>query len=56
MTGTLKGNAVEFGISLDVQGTAVHIVYTGTADKTSMKGAVTFGDLAEGTFTAKKKT
>jgi hypothetical protein len=54
LTGTLKGAAIEFAIDLNVQGTAVHVVYSGTAEKTSMKGTVKFGDLADGTFTAKK--
>jgi hypothetical protein len=54
LTGTVKGTAIEFTIDITVQGTAAHIVYSGTADKTSMKGTVKFGDLGEGTFTAKK--
>ena len=54
LTGTIKGAAIEFAIDLTVQGTAVHIVYTGTAEKTAMKGGVKFGDLADGTFTARK--
>ena len=54
LTGTLKGAAIEFAIDLSVQGTAVHIVYSGTADNSSMKGTVTLGDFGDGTFTAKK--
>jgi hypothetical protein len=54
LTGRIKGTAIEFAIDLNVQGTAVRIVYSGTAEKSSMKGTVTFGDLADGTFTAKK--
>lgn len=55
LTGTIKGNAIEFTIDVDVQGTAAHITYSGTVDKDSMKGTVKLGDLGEGTFTAKKK-
>jgi hypothetical protein len=55
LTGTIKGNAIEFAIDVDVQGTAAHIVYAGTVDKDSMKGTVKLGELGEGTFTAKKK-
>ena len=51
----IKGNAIEFAIDVDVQGTAAHITYSGTVDKDSMKGTVKLGDLGEGTFTAKKK-
>ena len=56
LTGTVKGNAVEFAIDVDVQGTALHIVYSGTVEKDSMKGTVKLADLGEGTFTAKKKS
>jgi len=55
LAGTIKGNAIEFSIDVDIQGTAAHIVYSGTVDKDSMKGTVKLGDLGEGTFTAKKK-
>jgi hypothetical protein len=55
LTGTVKGNAIEFSIDVDIQGTAAHIVYSGTVDKDSMKGTVKLADFGEGTFTAKKK-
>jgi hypothetical protein len=55
LAGTIKGNAIEFAIDVDVQGTAAHITYSGTVDKDSMKGTVKLGDFGEGTFTAKKK-
>jgi hypothetical protein len=55
MTGTVKGSAVEFSFDVSVQGTALHIVYAGTADASSMKGTVKLGDFGEGTFTGKKK-
>ena len=56
LTGTVKGNAVEFSFDVAPEGNALHIVYSGTAEKDSMKGKVTLADLAEGTFTAKKKS
>ena len=31
------------------------VTYTGTVEKDTMKGKVTLGDAAEGTFTGKKK-
>lgn len=55
LSGTVKGNAIEFSIDVDVQGTAAHIVYSGTVDKDSMKGTVKLADFGEGTFTATKK-
>jgi len=56
LTGTVKGNAVEFSFDASIQGTNLHVVYSGTAEKDSIKGKVTLGDLGEGTFTAKKKS
>jgi hypothetical protein len=56
LTGTVKGNAINFAIDVDVQGTALHIVYSGTVEKDSMKGTVKLGDFGDGTFTAKKKS
>ena len=55
LEGTVKGNAIEFSIDVDIQGTAAHIVYSGTVDKDSMKGTVKLADFGEGTFTAKRK-
>lgn len=56
LTGTLKGSAIEFAIDVSVQGTALHIVYSGTVEKDSMKGSVKLGEFGDGTFTAKKKS
>jgi hypothetical protein len=56
LNGTVKGTAVEFAIDVEVQGTAVHIVYSGKVEKDSMKGTVKLADFGEGTFTAKKKS
>ena len=55
ITGTIKGNAISFGFQASFDGNAVKVTYTGTVDKDTMKGSVTFGDLGEGTFTGKKK-
>lgn len=56
LAGTMKGNAIEFTIDVSVEGTTVHIVYSGTVEKDSMKGKVKLGDFGDGTFTAKKKS
>lgn len=55
VTGTVKGSAVAFGFDVNVQGTALHVVYTGTVDGASMKGTVKLGDLGDGTFSGRKQ-
>ena len=56
LAGTLTGKNVTFTINVNVQGTDLTVVYTGTVDSAAtMKGTVKLGDLGEGTFTAKKK-
>jgi hypothetical protein len=55
LTGTVKGTAIESAIDVSLEGNALHIVYSGTVEKDSMKGTVNFGDVGEGTFTAKRK-
>ena len=55
LSGTLKGNAIDFTINLTVEGNAVSIHYAGTVEGASMKGTVKLGDMGEGTFTATKK-
>src|SRR5262245_62757466 len=51
VTGTIKGNAITFEFTGSMEGNSVKVTYTGTVDKTTMKGKVTLGDVAEGTFT-----
>jgi hypothetical protein len=55
LTGTIKGNALTFSFSASLEGNTFQVNYSGTVDKDTMKGTVKFGDLGEGTFTAKKK-
>ena len=55
LTGTVKGNAIEFTIEVKLESNTVQLVYTGTAEKDSMKGTVKLADF-DGTFTAKKKS
>jgi hypothetical protein len=55
LTGTLKGNAIEFSFDVTIEGNAVRIVYAGTVEKDSMKGTAKFGDFGEGAFTGKRK-
>ena len=56
LTGTIKGDDVEFSFQISPQGDAVTIKYKGkiTGPK-SMKGSVDLGGLGAGTFTATKQ-
>jgi hypothetical protein len=56
LTGTVKGQAIQFAFTASVQGNAFEVAFTGTVeDNNSMKGKVSLGGLAEGTFTGKRK-
>jgi hypothetical protein len=55
LTGTLKGNAIHFTFTLDVQGQQAPVTYDGTVEKDTMKGKMDIGGMVNGTFTATKK-
>ena len=55
MTGTIKGQQIEFGFGAEVQGFALQVRYTGTVDGNTMKGKISLGELGDGTFTGKKQ-
>jgi hypothetical protein len=56
LSGTVKGQAIEFVVSSNVQGVQIELKYTGTIDgKDSMKGKLSAGEFGDGTFTAKRK-
>jgi hypothetical protein len=56
LTGTVKGADVKFTIKANAQGQDLTINYVGKVEsKDSMKGTASFGDLGEGTWTAKRK-
>ena len=56
LTGTVKGQAIEFSLTANVQGYSIDLTFSGTIEsKDSMKGKVSFGGLGEGTFTGKRK-
>jgi hypothetical protein len=57
LTGTLKGQDLNFSFNADLQGQSVPVSYKGTVtSNTEMKGTIDVaGGLASGTFTAKKK-
>jgi hypothetical protein len=54
-TGMLDGNAVEFTFTFHSSGQPIKIDYAGVVEGDTMSGKVVFGELSEGTFTAKRK-
>ena len=55
-TGTVKGTAIEFSFTTEAQGQSIDVVYKGTVDGTTMKGAVAMaGGQLSGTFSGTKK-
>ena len=55
LTGTIKGNAISFTFTLDVQGQQAPVKYDGTVEKNTMKGKMDIAGMVNGTFTATKK-
>ena len=56
LTGTVKGQSVNFTFEGNVQGNAVPVTYAATIEsKDAMKGKVEIVGLGEGTFTAKRQ-
>ncbi len=55
LTGTVKGQAVEFSFSVNIQGNPLDVSYRGTAEgQDAMKGSLTITAIGNGTFTAKR--
>jgi hypothetical protein len=54
LEGTLKGRAIQFGLSLTAEGTTVKMSFEGevAADGQTMKGKATIAELGEATWTA----
>ena len=56
LTGTVKGNKVDFVIKVEAQGQQMTITYAGTVEKDgSMKGTAELGEVGSATWTAKRK-
>ena len=56
LTGTVKGNKVDFVIKVEAQGQQMTITYTGTVEKDgSMKGTAELGEVGSATWTAKRQ-
>lgn len=56
LSGTVKGQNIDFSFTVDIQGNAIQEHYAGTVEsKDSMKGKVELVGVAQGTFTAKRQ-
>jgi hypothetical protein len=55
LSGTVKGSAIHFTFTIDVQGQNAPVTYDGTVEKNTMKGKLDIGGMVNGTFTATKK-
>ncbi len=56
LTGTVKGDAVEFTFEVSPTGDKIVVKYTGTLEGANkIKGTVDLGGLAKGTFNGEKK-
>jgi hypothetical protein len=56
LTGSVKGNKVDFSFKVQAQGQEGTIKYTGTIEKDgTMKGTADFGDIGSATWTAKRQ-
>ena len=55
LKGTLKGNAIEFNFEMAIEGNALAVSYAGTVDGDRMKGEMSYGAMADGTFTAQRQ-
>jgi hypothetical protein len=56
LTGTVKGQSVNFTFDGNVQGTSVPVTYAATVEsKDAMKGTIDIGGAVGGTFTGKRQ-
>jgi D-glucosaminate-6-phosphate ammonia-lyase len=55
LNGTIKGEAITFGLNVNVQGQNLQIDYTGTVTGDTMSGTVVFGSFGDGKWTGKRK-
>jgi hypothetical protein len=56
LKGTIKGNQIDFAFEMSIDGNAVSVSYTGmVVDNDTMKGEMSYGGMADGTFTAARK-
>jgi len=57
LTGTVDGSDVEFEFDVSVQGTNLHVTYSGAVQEDgSLEGSMDLGGMASGTFTATRRS
>jgi len=56
VTGTVRGDDIQFTVTLRFQDQDHVITYTGTVATDSMKGTVQFGDRGSGTWSGKRRS
>jgi hypothetical protein len=54
VVGTVHGNLVNFGISLDIRGQPLQLDYAGRVEGDNMSGTVQFGPIGNGKFSGKR--
>jgi hypothetical protein len=54
-TGTLKGDAIAFALTINAQGQTLQLDYSGKVTGDTMGGTVQFGSFGEGKWTGKRK-
>ena len=55
LSGAINGEAITFGLTVNVQGQNLQIDYTGTVTGDTMSGTVVFGSFGDGKWTGKRK-
>lgn len=55
VSGQIKDSAFSFQVTMTIEGNSITLTYSGKVEENAMSGRVTFGDIAEGTFTGKKQ-
>ena len=55
LTGTVKGDKFELNVAMAIEGNTLNVYLGGTIDKDSIKGNISYGDFASGTFTGARK-
>jgi hypothetical protein len=56
IAGTVKGADIAFSFSMSIEGNAFDVSYTGAVQKDgTLKGAVDYGGMLSGTFSATRK-
>ena len=55
LAGSVNGAAVAFNYTLNVHGKDLKLDYAGTVEGDTIKGKAVFGQIGEGTFTARRK-